>query len=104
LATILVPRQLNILENYYPVLVESYRPIRDSGGLDESWGGVVLKKLYVLSESGVISIQMIVNYSTLGVSTVVLMAVSSSNIFSERNKLKGRIRIKKIDKLASRQG
>ncbi len=47
---------IEYLENYYPVVVESYRPIKDSGGPGLNRGGCGIEKVYVLSESGVISI------------------------------------------------
>ena len=47
---------IEYLENYYPVMVESYRPIKDSGGPGLNRGGCGIEKVYVLSEDGVISI------------------------------------------------
>ena len=44
------------IENYYPVLVESYRPIRDSGGAGLHRGGAGIEKVYRLLESGKVSI------------------------------------------------
>jgi N-methylhydantoinase B len=44
------------IENYYPVRVESYRPVRDSGGAGLHRGGCGIEKIYVLLEAGEISI------------------------------------------------
>lgn len=45
------------IENYYPVLVESYRPTRDSGGAGLHRGGCGIEKVYRLLEDGRVSIQ-----------------------------------------------
>lgn len=47
---------IEYIENYYPVLVESYRPIKDSGGAGLHRGGAGIEKVYHLLEPGVISI------------------------------------------------
>jgi len=47
---------LEYIENYYPVLVESYRPVRDSGGAGLHRGGAGIEKIYHLLEPGKVSI------------------------------------------------
>lgn len=47
---------LEYIENYYPVLVESYKPVRDSGGAGLHRGGCGIEKVYRLLEPGVVSI------------------------------------------------
>jgi N-methylhydantoinase B len=47
---------IEYLENYYPVRVESYRPIKDSGGPGLHRGGCGIEKVYVLLEDGRVSI------------------------------------------------
>lgn len=47
---------IEYIENYYPVRVESYRPIRDSGGAGLHRGGCGIEKVYVLLEDGEVSI------------------------------------------------
>jgi len=47
---------IEYLENYFPVRVESYRPIRDSGGPGLHRGGCGIEKVYVLLEDGKVSI------------------------------------------------
>ena len=47
---------IEYIENYYPVLVERYRPIRDSGGPGLHRGGAGIEKVYRLLESGQVSI------------------------------------------------
>lgn len=47
---------LEYIENYYPVLVESYKPVRDSGGAGMHRGGTGIEKIYRLLEPGSISI------------------------------------------------
>jgi N-methylhydantoinase B len=47
---------IEYLENYYPVRVESFRPVRDSGGPGLHRGGCGIEKIYVLLEPGEISI------------------------------------------------
>lgn len=47
---------IEYIENYYPVRVKSYRPIRDSGGAGLHRGGCGIEKIYVLLEAGEISI------------------------------------------------
>jgi len=47
---------LEYLENYYPVRIESYRPVKDSGGAGLHRGGCGIEKVYVLLESGEVSI------------------------------------------------
>jgi N-methylhydantoinase B len=47
---------IEYIENYYPVLVERYLPIRDSGGPGLHRGGAGIEKVYRLLESGSVSI------------------------------------------------
>jgi N-methylhydantoinase B len=47
---------IEYIENYYPILVESYRPIRDSGGPGLHRGGCGIEKIYQLLEHGEIAI------------------------------------------------
>jgi N-methylhydantoinase B len=47
---------LEYIENYYPVLVESYRPVKDSGGAGLHRGGAGIEKIYRLLEPGKVSI------------------------------------------------
>ena len=47
---------IEYIENYNPVIVESYRPIRDSGGAGLHRGGAGVEKVYRLLEKGVVSI------------------------------------------------
>ena len=47
---------IEYIENYYPVLVEAYRPIQDSGGPGLHRGGAGIEKVYRLLESGQVSI------------------------------------------------
>lgn len=47
---------IEYIENYYPVRVDSYRPIRDSGGAGLHRGGCGIEKIYILLEPGEISI------------------------------------------------
>ncbi|QLC26388.1 hydantoinase B/oxoprolinase family protein [Parasphingopyxis algicola] len=47
---------IEYIENYNPVMVESYRPIRDSGGAGLHRGGGGIEKVYRLLQSGEISI------------------------------------------------
>lgn len=47
---------IEYLENYYPVRVEGFRPVRDSGGPGLHRGGCGIEKTYVLLESGEVSI------------------------------------------------
>ena len=47
---------IEYIENYYPVLVERYRPIQDSGGPGLHRGGAGIEKVYRLLESGQVSI------------------------------------------------
>ena len=47
---------IEYLENYFPVRVESYRPVKDTGGAGLHRGGCGIEKTYVLLESGMISI------------------------------------------------
>jgi N-methylhydantoinase B len=47
---------IEYIENYYPVIVENYRPIRDSGGAGLHRGGAGIEKVYRLLEPGEISI------------------------------------------------
>ncbi len=47
---------IEYIENYYPVLVERYRPIADSGGPGLHRGGAGIEKVYRLLEPGQVSI------------------------------------------------
>ncbi|QKV19132.1 hydantoinase B/oxoprolinase family protein [Oricola thermophila] len=47
---------IEYIENYYPVLVESYRPVRDAGGAGLHRGGAGIEKVYRVLEAGSISI------------------------------------------------
>ena len=47
---------IEYIENYYPVLVESYRPVKDSGGAGLHRGGCGIEKVYRLLEPGEVSI------------------------------------------------
>lgn len=47
---------IEYLENYYPVRIESYRPVKDSGGPGKHRGGCGIEKVYVLLEPGRVSI------------------------------------------------
>jgi N-methylhydantoinase B len=47
---------IEYIENYYPVRVESYRPIKDSGGPGLHRGGCGIEKVYRVLESGRVSI------------------------------------------------
>src|SRR5579871_6902687 len=47
---------IEYVENYYPVLVESYRPIKDSGGAGLHRGGTGIEKVYRILEPGKVSI------------------------------------------------
>ena len=47
---------IEYIENYYPVLVEAYRPIQDSGGPGLHRGGAGIEKVYRLLEPGQVSI------------------------------------------------
>jgi N-methylhydantoinase B len=47
---------IEYIENYYPVLVERYRPIEDSGGPGLHRGGAGIEKLYRMLAAGKVSI------------------------------------------------
>lgn len=47
---------IEYIENYYPVLIESYRPIKDSGGAGLHRGGAGIEKIYHLLAAGKVSI------------------------------------------------
>lgn len=47
---------IEYIENYYPVIVESYRPVKDSGGAGLHRGGAGIEKIYRLLEAGEVSI------------------------------------------------
>ena len=47
---------IEYIENYYPVLVERYRPVKDSGGAGLHRGGAGIEKVYRLLEPGRVSI------------------------------------------------
>lgn len=47
---------IEYIENYYPVIVESYRPVRDAGGAGLHRGGAGIEKVYRVLEAGSISI------------------------------------------------
>lgn len=47
---------IEYIENYFPVTVEGYRPVKDSGGPGAHRGGCGIEKIYILHEPGNISI------------------------------------------------
>jgi N-methylhydantoinase B len=47
---------IEYIENYYPVLIEGYRPIKDSGGAGLHRGGAGIEKIYEVLETGKVSI------------------------------------------------
>jgi len=47
---------IEYIENYYPIVVESYRPIKDSGGPGLHRGGCGIEKIYHLLQTGEIAI------------------------------------------------
>ena len=47
---------IEYIENYYPVIVESYRPTQDAGGAGLHRGGAGIEKVYRLLASGSVSI------------------------------------------------
>jgi N-methylhydantoinase B len=47
---------IEYIENYYPIRVESYRPVRDTGGAGLHRGGCGIEKVYVILEPGEVSI------------------------------------------------
>jgi N-methylhydantoinase B len=47
---------IEYIENYYPILIDSYRPIRDSGGAGLHRGGAGIEKVYRVLAAGEISI------------------------------------------------
>lgn len=47
---------IEYIENYYPVIVESYRPVKDAGGAGLHRGGAGIEKTYRVLEPGSISI------------------------------------------------
>jgi N-methylhydantoinase B len=47
---------IEYIENYYPVLVERYQPIQDSGGPGLHRGGAGIEKVYRMLEPGQVSI------------------------------------------------
>ncbi len=47
---------IEYIENYYPVLVESYRPVLDAGGAGLHRGGAGIEKVYRVLEAGSVSI------------------------------------------------
>ncbi len=47
---------IEYIENYYPVLIDSYRPVRDSGGAGLHRGGAGIEKIYRVLASGKVSI------------------------------------------------
>lgn len=47
---------IEYIENYYPVVVESYRPVRDAGGAGLHRGGAGIEKVYRVLEAGSVSI------------------------------------------------
>jgi N-methylhydantoinase B len=47
---------IEYIENYYPVLVDSYRPVKDSGGAGLHRGGAGIEKIYRILASGKVSI------------------------------------------------
>jgi N-methylhydantoinase B len=47
---------IEYIENYYPILIDRYRPIRDSGGAGLHRGGAGIEKVYRVLAAGEISI------------------------------------------------
>ena len=47
---------IEYIENYYPILIDRYRPIRDSGGPGLHRGGAGIEKVYAVLAAGEISI------------------------------------------------
>ena len=47
---------IEYIENYYPVIVESYRPVPDGGGAGLHRGGAGIEKIYRVTEPGSVSI------------------------------------------------
>ncbi|WP_174802980.1 hydantoinase B/oxoprolinase family protein [Martelella limonii] len=47
---------IEYIENYYPVIVESYRPVKDAGGAGLHRGGAGIEKVYRVLEKGSVSI------------------------------------------------
>ena len=47
---------IEYIENYYPVIVESYRPVPDGGGAGLHRGGAGIEKIYRVLEPGSVSI------------------------------------------------
>ena len=47
---------IEYIENYYPILIDSYRPIRDSGGAGLHRGGAGIEKAYRVLSAGKVSI------------------------------------------------
>ena len=47
---------IEYIENYYPVVVESYRPVQDGGGAGLHRGGAGIEKIYRVLEPGSVSI------------------------------------------------
>lgn len=47
---------IEYIENYYPVIVESYRPVKDAGGAGLHRGGAGIEKTYRVLEAGSVSI------------------------------------------------
>ena len=47
---------IEYIENYYPVMVDGYRPVKDSGGAGLHRGGAGIEKVYRLLEPGTVSI------------------------------------------------
>ncbi|PJE38632.1 5-oxoprolinase [Pseudooceanicola lipolyticus] len=47
---------IEYIENYYPVIVDSYRPVKDAGGAGLHRGGAGIEKTYRVLEAGSISI------------------------------------------------
>ncbi|MES2666138.1 MAG: hydantoinase B/oxoprolinase family protein [Pseudomonadota bacterium] len=47
---------IEYIENYYPILIDSYRPVRDSGGAGLHRGGAGIEKVYRVLAPGMISI------------------------------------------------
>ena len=43
---------IEYMENYYPVLIEKYRPVRDSGGAGLHRGGCGIEKVYLMRAAG----------------------------------------------------
>ena len=43
---------IEYMENYYPILIEKYRPVKDSGGAGLHRGGCGIEKVYHMLAAG----------------------------------------------------